>query len=90
MADPETDHVAQAPERATAVDSEGDVPRIAVGSGDPGTEPTCFAIGAFVGGRYRIVRFIARGGMGEVYETEDLLRPLEPSASRTDPPPRPL
>ena len=31
-----------------------------------------FSSGEIVSGRYRIVRFIARGGMGEVYEAEDL------------------
>ncbi|MDP8980618.1 MAG: serine/threonine-protein kinase [Acidobacteriota bacterium] len=31
-----------------------------------------FATGQLVVGRFRIVRFIARGGMGEVYEAEDL------------------
>ena len=31
-----------------------------------------FSSGEVVSGRYRIVRFIARGGMGEVYEAEDL------------------
>jgi tetratricopeptide (TPR) repeat protein/tRNA A-37 threonylcarbamoyl transferase component Bud32 len=31
-----------------------------------------FTPGALVAHRYRIVRFIARGGMGEVYEVEDL------------------
>jgi tetratricopeptide (TPR) repeat protein len=30
-----------------------------------------FAAGDLVAGRYRIVRFVARGGMGEVYEAED-------------------
>jgi Tol biopolymer transport system component/serine/threonine protein kinase len=31
-----------------------------------------FAQGALLAGRFRIVRFIARGGMGEVFEAEDL------------------
>src|SRR5262245_60669715 len=32
-----------------------------------------FSVGAQIAGRYKIVRFIARGGMGEVYEAEDLV-----------------
>ncbi|HVY37682.1 MAG TPA: serine/threonine-protein kinase, partial [Polyangia bacterium] len=32
---------------------------------------TRFAPGDHLAGRYRIIRFIARGGMGEVYEAED-------------------
>jgi eukaryotic-like serine/threonine-protein kinase len=32
----------------------------------------CFQPGQLVAGRYEIVRFIAKGGMGEVYEAKDL------------------
>jgi serine/threonine protein kinase len=41
---------------------------------DTESMPAAIALssGEVVSGRYRIVRFIARGGMGEVYEAEDL------------------
>lgn len=34
-------------------------------------EERAFAIGELVAGRWRVIRYIARGGMGEVYEAED-------------------
>ena len=37
------------------------------------TPLTRFHPGDMLAGRYRVVRFIARGGMGEVYEAEDLM-----------------
>jgi tetratricopeptide (TPR) repeat protein/tRNA A-37 threonylcarbamoyl transferase component Bud32 len=38
----------------------------------PQQDEPAFPPGEIVAGRYRVVRFIARGGMGEVYEVEDL------------------
>ncbi len=35
------------------------------------TAPPTFSPGTLLGSRYRIVRFIAQGGMGEVYDAED-------------------
>ena len=54
----------------------------------PSGEPTLLRAGDLLAGRFRIVRFIARGGMGEVYEAEDLtlhehvaLKTLRPEAA---------
>src|SRR5262245_44946493 len=40
------------------------------GGADP--RATLFRSGELIAGRYRVARFIAGGGMGEVYEAEDL------------------
>ncbi len=45
---------------------------LARGEASRSAGPVAFAVDDLVAGRYRIVRFIARGGMGEVYEVEDL------------------
>jgi serine/threonine protein kinase len=41
-------------------------------AGGAGGLPRTFSVGAVIGGRYRIDRFISRGGMGEVYAAWDL------------------
>src|SRR5688500_1003986 len=38
----------------------------------PPRGPPRFVAGDLLSGRYKVVRFIAEGGMGEVYEAEDL------------------
>jgi hypothetical protein len=40
--------------------------------GDP-SEKAVFRAGDLVASRFRIVRYLARGGMGELYEAEDLV-----------------
>src|SRR5262245_41759526 len=37
-----------------------------------GSATSTFRTGDLVSGRFRILRFIARGGMGELYQAEDL------------------
>ncbi|HEX4440832.1 MAG TPA: tetratricopeptide repeat protein [Thermoanaerobaculia bacterium] len=39
--------------------------------GPAATVASSLAAGAILAGRFRVIRFIARGGMGEVYEAED-------------------
>ena len=51
----------------------GDVSRIAPGSASSSeAQNQSFLPGDFVAERFRISRFVARGGMGEVYEAEDI------------------
>jgi eukaryotic-like serine/threonine-protein kinase len=57
--------------------SHPDQPLAPPPGGDPGrplaaARSTTFAEGDLVSGRFRVIRFIARGGMGEVYEAQDL------------------
>jgi tetratricopeptide (TPR) repeat protein len=53
--------------------------------------PPLFQAGELAAGRYRVTRFIARGGMGEVYAAEDLelggavaLKTIRPSLARDE------
>ena len=68
-----------------------------VRGGSPGSAPFVeldggmFSPGEVIAGRYRIIRFIAQGGIGEVYEVEDrelggrlALKTLQDAAARED------
>jgi tetratricopeptide (TPR) repeat protein len=59
---------------ATGSIPEHELPTLSTPSGARSTRavgPASFAPNDVVAGRYRIVRFVAKGGMGEVYEAED-------------------
>jgi serine/threonine protein kinase/tetratricopeptide (TPR) repeat protein len=54
-------------ETAIVEDASPSMPALA-----PTRVGTTFAVSDVVAGRYRVVRFLAQGGMGEVYEADDL------------------
>jgi serine/threonine protein kinase len=47
-----------------------------------------FAPGEVLAGRYQVLRFLARGGMGEVYEVEDLELQVKVALKTVRPEPR--
>src|SRR6266702_2505967 len=47
--------------------------RVTVSTRGPRSDDMAFSTGEIIADRYRICRFIAFGGMGEVYEAEDMV-----------------
>ncbi|HKI03481.1 MAG TPA: tetratricopeptide repeat protein [Thermoanaerobaculia bacterium] len=69
--------------------SAGTASAVAASTRPHSMDEPAFPPEATIAGRYRVVRFIARGGMGEVYEVEDLelrervaLKTVRPEAAR--------
>ena len=50
-----------------------DTRRDGLATGIPAVVESRFAPGQLIAGRFTVIRFVARGGMGEVYEVDDLL-----------------
>lgn len=71
-------------ERPTEVSTPGGEERVGAEREGHGSREV-FRPGQIVAGRYRVVRFLARGGMGEVYEAEDreLQQPVALKTIRT-------
>lgn len=59
------------PDRTLPMQPAPDSGTLAMTAGDGEGLPCTFQPGDLVAGRYRVARFIGRGGVGEVYEVED-------------------
>jgi serine/threonine protein kinase/tetratricopeptide (TPR) repeat protein len=77
MSDGKSDLPLNPTSKSTPLSVRGDsFPEISL-DGKPGyaelvSSPSHFAETALLAGRFKVIRFVARGGMGEVYEAEDL------------------
>lgn len=68
--DPAVESAASEPAAAPCALEESRTASVPAGSVPPAGSPQ-FAPGELIDGRFLVIRFIARGGMGEVYEVED-------------------